>query len=202
VLQAFAGIVPRNIAYSETELRHQADQILAEAEAKCQHLEQQAYEEGFRQGQKDGQEVGWRGLEEVIQRFETMLVALAQEKEKLLQLWERELVELAVTISQKIVGRELTIQPEAIREFLTAAFHSLREVERLRLLVHPQDYELLINHTQASWPPGLEVAVDGSLTPGGFLLETDQGEIDGTIETRWAKVRAAIDNALGNGHED
>ena len=202
VLQAFGGDAPRKATYSEGELSHRADQILAEAEAKRQFIEQQAYEEGFRQGQKDGQEVGRRGLEEIMQRFETMVVGLAVEKEMLLHRRERELVELALAVSRKIVGRELSIQPEAIRDVLAAAFHNLSESERLRLLVHPQDYEFITSHTQASWPPGLEVGVDGSLTPGGFLLETDQGEIDGTLETRWAKVNAAIDKALGSWHED
>lgn len=188
--------------YSEGELRHRADQILADAEAKRQFIEQQAYEEGFRQGQKDGQEVGRRGLEEIVQRFEAMLVSLVAEQERLFHRRERELVELALIVSRKIVGRELSTQPEAIREVLAAAFHNLSETERLRLLVHPQDYECIKSYTQSSWPSGLEMGADASLTPGGFLLETDQGEIDGTLETRWANVNAAIDKALGNWHED
>jgi flagellar assembly protein FliH len=202
VLQTFDGSAPGKVAYSEKELTIMAEQILAAAEEKRQHIEQEAYEEGFRQGQKDGQEVGRRGLEEVMQRFENMAAALAEEKEALYRQRERDLVELALLISRKIVGRELTIQPEAIGDLVALGFRNLFEAEQLKLLVHPQDYELLAHHPRDSWPAGLELVPDGAITPGGFRLATDRGEIDGTLETRWAKVHEAIDKVLENRHED
>lgn len=202
VLQTFDADSSGQAGFSEAILSQRADQVLAEAEAKRQYIEEQAYEEGFRQGQKDGQEVGRRGLEEIVQRFETMVAALAEEKERLFHHRERELVELALTVSRKIVSRELRVQPEAIREVLAAAFDVLRESERLRLRVHPQDYEFLKSCAQAPWPPNLEMLADSSLTPGGFSLETDQGEIDGTLETRWARIDAAISRVLGVHYED
>ncbi len=202
VLQSLDGDTSGKALCLEGELRRKADQILADAEAKRQYIEQQAYEDGFSQGQKDGQEVGRRGLDKIVQRFETMVAALVSKQEELFHRRERELVELTLTVSRKIIGRELSIQPEAIRDVLAAAFRNIRETERLRLLVHPQDYECIKNYAQSSWPSGLEMGADASITPGGFLLETDQGEIDGTLETRWAKVNAAIDKALGNSHED
>jgi flagellar assembly protein FliH len=202
VLQPFEGNVPRKAAYSESELTLRADHILAETEAKRQYIEQQAYEEGFRQGQKDGQEVGRRGLEEIVQRFEHMLAALVAEKEAFYHRRERDLVELALAVSRKIIGRELTIQPEAIRDLVAAACQNLYDTERLQLMIHPQDYEFFIHHSQVSWPLGMEVIADSALTPGSFKLETDQGEIDGTLETRWAKVNAAIDKILERRHED
>ena len=202
VFQALIGDVPSQATFLESNLSKRVEQVLAEAEAKRQYIEEKAYEEGFRQGQKDGQEVGRRGLEEIVQRFETMLVTLAEEKERLFHQRERELVELALAISRKIIGRELNIQPEAVREVLATAFHHLRECEPVRLLVHPQDYELVMDYAQASWPQGLEVIADSSLSPGGFVLETDQGEIDGTPETRWAKINQVIDHVLGNRDEN
>ncbi len=202
VLQTFDGDSPGRAAYSEKELTRMAEQILAAAEEKRQHIEQEAYEEGFRQGQKDGQDVGRRGLEEIMQRFENTVAALAEEKEVLYRQRERDLVELVLLISRKIVGRELTIQPEAIRDLVALGFRNLFEAEQLKLLVHPQDYELLAHRPRDSWPPGLELIPDSTITPGGFRLETDRGEIDGTLEARWAKVNEAIDKALENRHEN
>jgi len=202
VLQAFDGNIPVKSSYSEQELTSMAEQILADAEAKRQHIEQQAYEEGFLQGQKDGQEVGRRGLEEIIQRFEKLLQALMEEKEALYHQRERDLVELARLIGQKIVIRELTTQPDIIRDLVDSGFHKLFEAEQLKLLIHPQDYEFLSHHSRDSWPPGLELVPDSAINPGGFRLETDRGDLDGTLETRWAQVNEAIDKVLGKQHED
>jgi flagellar assembly protein FliH len=202
VLESFEGNIPKEATPSESEPARTAEQILAAAEEQRQYIEQQAYEEGFRQGQKDGQEMGRRGLEEIIQRLEKMLASLVEEKEALYQRRERELVELALLLSKKIVGQELTIQPEAIRDLVAEGFRHLADAEQLKLRVHPQDYKLLAHHAQESWPPGLELIPDGTLTPGGFRLETERGELDGTLETRWANINEAIAKVLEPRHED
>jgi flagellar assembly protein FliH len=202
VLQSFEGNLPKKATLSESELTRMAEQILADAEEQRQYIEQQAYEEGFRQGQKDGQEVGRRGLEEITQRLEKMLISLMEEKEALYQRRERELVDLVLLISKKIVGRELTIQPEAIRDLVAEGFRRLADTEHLILRVHPQDYKLLAQHSRESWPPGLELIRDGTLTPGGFRMETERGELDGTLETRWSNITEAIAKVLEPRHED
>ncbi|MDI6852301.1 MAG: FliH/SctL family protein [Deltaproteobacteria bacterium] len=202
ILQAFDGNVPSRTFLSEKELISMSERILAEAEEKRQHIEQTAYEEGFRQGQKDGQEVGRRGLEEVIQRFETLLDALVREKEVLYHQREHDLVELVRLIARKVVGRELTLHPEAIRDLVACGFETLFQAEQITLLVHPQDYELLIHDSKESWPPGLSLVSDSSVCPGGFRLETEQGGLDGTLEGRWARVDQAIDEILGKADAD
>lgn len=194
--QIFDGSVPP-AAYPEKELARMAEEILAAAEEKRQHIERQAYEEGFRQGQKDGQEIGQRGLEEVILRFEKMLASLVQEKEVLYCRWERDLVELALLIGRKIVGRELRMQPEAIRDLVELGFRRLSDAEQLKLRVHPQDFELLSQYSRKSWAPAVELVPDHTITPGGFRLETERGDLDGTLETRWEKVSQAVSRALG-----
>lgn len=202
ILQTFDGNAPARSFYSEKELTSMAERILAEAEEKRQHIEQEAYEEGFRQGQKDGREVAQRGLEEIIQRFENLLKALMEEKATIYRHRERDLVELVRLICRKLVHRELSIHPELIRDLVESGFQKLFEAERLKLLVHPQDYELLTRLSRESWPPGLELVPDGSMTPGGFMLKTDRGDLDGTLEVRWARVDEAIDKILGISHAD
>ncbi len=202
MLQSFDGNAPCRTFFSEKELISMSERILAEAEEKRQHIEQAAYEEGFRQGQKDGQEVGRRGLEEIIQRFENLLSALIKEKEVLYRQRERDLVELVRLISRKVVGRELTRRPESIRDLVASGFENLFQAEQIKLWVHPQDYELLIHKSNESWPPGLELVSDSAVSPGGFRLETDKGGLDGTLEMRWARLDQVLDEILGKAHAD
>jgi flagellar biosynthesis/type III secretory pathway protein FliH len=37
---------------------------------------------------------------------------------------------------------------------------------------------------------------DGTISPGGFLMKTATGEIDGTLKNRWALVAQLVQNML------
>lgn len=172
------------------------EEILAEARLKAQEIEQQAYEEGFQQGQTDGQEVGRRALEEVVKRLQSLVTDLEQERENLFRQREQVLLELVLLVSEKLVARELTQNPEAIRGIIEEGFRQVTHLEGLRLLVSPPDFEILRQENLDSWPSGVELLADGTISPGGFRLVTSLGEVDGTRETRWALVVQAVQQAL------
>lgn len=191
------------LAYVETNpvLLEEAQGILKEARTKAEHIERQAYEEGFLQGQKDGREVGERSLEQQVQQFQDLVNALLREKEELYRRREKELVDLVVLISRKIVVRELKIQPEAIQEIVATGFKLLADTEDIKLHINPQDHELLQWAPQEAWPPGVEMVPDGTVSPGGFLMKTATGEIDGTLKSRWAMVAQLVQDMLQVGDE-
>ena len=173
-----------------------SEDILAAARLKAQEIEQQAYEEGFQQGQKDGQEVGRRALNEVVKRLQALLADMEGERETLFRLREQVLLELALLVSEKLVAKELSQHPETIRRIIEEGFRQVAHLEGLRLLVSPSDYEILQQESLDSWPSGVELLADGTISPGGFRLETSLGEVDGTRETRWALVVQAVQQAL------
>jgi flagellar assembly protein FliH len=172
------------------------EDILAAAHLKAEEIEQQAYEEGFQQGQKDGQEVGRRALEEVIKRLQNLVTILEQDRESLFQKRESIILDLVLLISEKLVARELSLHPEAIRQIIEEGFRQVAHQEGLRLLVSPLDYEVLQQENLDSWPTGVALQADGAISPGGFRLETSLGEVDGTRETRWSLIVQAVHQAL------
>jgi flagellar assembly protein FliH len=174
----------------------QTEEILAAAHLKAQEIEQQAYEEGFQQGQKDGQEVGRRALEEVVKRLQNLVTTLEEDRESLFQQREGVLLDLVLLVSEKLVARELSLHPEAIRQIIEEGFRQIAHQEGLRLLVSPLDYDVLRQENLDSWPPGIELQADGTISPGGFRLETSLGEVDGTRGTRWSLVVQAIQQAM------
>ena len=186
------------LAYVETDptLLAEAKGILKEARDKAQYLERQAYEEGFQQGQKDGREVGQRSMDQLVQQFQELVNALVQDREELYRQRERDLIDLVVLISRKIVVRELKAQPEAIQEIVAAGFQLLTDTENIKLHINPQDYELLQWAPQDAWPPGVEMVQDGTISAGGFLMKTGTGEIDGTLKNRWALVAQLVQDML------
>ena len=178
------------------EMIEAAQGIVGEARKKAQHIERQAYEEGFQQGQKDGREVGERSLDQQVQQFREMVVALVQEKEELYRQREKELLDLVLLISRKVVVRELKLQPEAIQEIVAGGFRILADTENIKLRINPQDHEIMQWAPQETWPPGVEMVPDGTISPGGFIMETATGDIDGTLKNRWASVARMVQKAL------
>jgi flagellar assembly protein FliH len=178
------------------EMIEAAQGIVGEARKRAQLIERQAYEEGFQQGLKDGREVGERSLDQQVQQFRDLVQALAREKEELYRRREDELLNLVLLISRKIVIRELKLQPEAIQEIVAEGFKILADTEDVKLRINPQDYEILQWAPQDSWPPGVELIADGTISPGGFLMETVCGDIDGTVKNRWAVVAKMVQKAL------
>jgi flagellar assembly protein FliH len=191
---------PEGAGGSQRQPTPGVEEILAKAQSQAQDIERRAYEEGFRQGLKDGQEVGRRGLEEVVQRLLHLVEELDLEKERLLERREEWLVKLVLVVSRKLVARELSLHQEVIREIIAQAFHQLSHQEGLKVVVSPQDYEILSQENLDSWPSGVELVADGSLTPGGVRLETALGEVDGSVETRWQLVEEVIHQALEKSH--
>ncbi len=184
--------VPREGLGSEAKV----EDILAAARLKAEEIEQQAYEEGFQQGQTDGQEVGRRALEEVTKRLQSLATTLEQDRETLFQEREGLLLDLVILISEKLVARELSLHPEAIRQIIEEGFRQVAQQEGLRLLVSPLDFEVLQQENLDSWPTGVELKADGAINPGGFRLETSLGEVDGTRETRWSLIVQAVHQAM------
>lgn len=178
------------------DLEGRVREILAQAEARREHIERQAYEEGFRQGQQDGREVGLKALEEVTRRLRDLLTELAGLRKRLFREREEEMVHLALAVARQVVGRELKSDPGLLRGLLHQAFQALTHRDGLRLHLHPGDLEVLSEALQEGWPPELELVADAGLTPGGFRLETAVGELDGTLETRWERVARAVTAVL------
>ena len=178
------------------EMLAEAQGIVWEAKQRAQHIERQAYEEGFQQGQKDGREVGERSLDLQVQQFREIVQAMPREKEELYRQREQELLNLVLLISRKVVVREMKLQPEAIQEIVAEGFRILADTENIKLRINPQDYEVLQWAPQELWPPGVEMIPDGTVSPGGFLMETASGDIDGTLKNRWAVVAKLVHEAL------
>ena len=145
--------------------------------------------------------MGERGLAQVIQRFEQLASELVAEKAALYKRREEDLVELVLVVSRQVVGRELSLHPQAIRDLVEQGFQVLTDQEHLRLFLHPQDYEIVTQAPRDGWPSAVVLVADGSLTPGGFRLEASLGEVDGTLETRWERVSQAVQEAIRT-HDD
>jgi flagellar assembly protein FliH len=163
-----------------------------------QELRDQIYAEGFEHGRQAGAQETRQALaapmqqqaREQAQRMAELLQRHQGELDRLQDQLAQQVLELACDLARQVVRRELQ-QPLAplravVQEALSLAIEDARPA---MLRLHPGDLTLL-QADLGEWLQGQPVRLlpDPGLTPGGCLVESAQGTVDGTLERRWARA--------------
>ncbi|WP_341304984.1 flagellar assembly protein FliH [Pseudomonas sp. TMP25] len=155
-------------------------------------IRQDAYNEGFATGEKDGFHAGQlkakqeadmalaakiAGLEQVMtQLFEP----IAEQDQQL----EEALIKLLEQMVRHVIQRELVSDSSQIRQVLGEALKLLpMGTGNIRIHLNPQDFEMvkaLRERHEESW----RILEDTSLLPGGCRVESELSRIDASVETR------------------
>ncbi len=154
---------------------------------------QQGYEEGFAQGKQEGIAAGQANLKQQAQQLTQVIGQLSQPLEALDDEVVNELVILATTIAKHMVRREIKTNPGEIVAVVREAVAILPTTSRtIKIFLHPEDAELLRQSLSISEQGAWELVEDPSLTRGGCRLETENAQLDASIETRLAAVVAEL----------
>jgi flagellar assembly protein FliH len=114
---------------------------------------------------------------------------------------EREAVELAMHVAERVVAGALATQPERLLDIVRGALRTIVEREHVTVLVHPDDLDLMRESVaELTGSLGgiehLEVQEERRVARGGAILRTSFGEVDARIETKLERARAAIEQEL------
>ncbi|SDH40008.1 flagellar assembly protein FliH [Pseudomonas panipatensis] len=159
-------------------------------------IRQDAYNEGFSTGEKDGFHTGQlkarqeadEALQERVKQLETLMSQLFEPIAEQDRLIEQVLVNLVGQIARQVIQRELSNDSSQVRQVLREALKLLpMGAQNVRIHVNPQDFELvkaLRERHEESW----RILEDEELLPGGCRIETEHSRIDASIETRLAQI--------------
>jgi flagellar assembly protein FliH len=153
----------------------------------------QAHAEGLAAGARREEE-RWR---EALERSAAAVAELARYKPKLREQVEADAVRLSLAIAQKILRRELSVDPEALAGLVRVALEkvSLREVHQVRVAVaDAAAVEGLLQRAGA--PAGLQVISDPALERGAMLFEAGRGQLDVSIQTQLEEIERGLTDLL------
>ncbi|HTN31268.1 MAG TPA: flagellar assembly protein FliH [Pseudomonas sp.] len=163
-------------------------------------IRQEAYNEGFSTGEKDGFHAGQlRARQDAELRLNEQLARLEQLMGHLLepiaeqdQALELALVDLVAHVSREVIQRELHSDSSQLQQILSEALGLLpMGAGNLRIHVNPQDFELvkaLRERHEESW----KIVEDSALEPGGCRVESQNSLVDATVETRLKQALAQL----------
>ena len=181
------------VSGEDFEAKQTANKIIEEAKKQADEIRAQAErdrEEVFRKAVEDARA-------EVAPKLAEELLRAKMQAGELMQGMEGEIVELALKISAKIIGRDLERDPMVVAEIAATAIETARAAKAMILRVNPKDGATL--RAQKSKLMELigrtvEVSIrdDADIETGGCVIQTEFGTIDGQIKTQYDMLKNVL----------
>ena len=170
---------------------------LAQAEAEADLLRSAAREEGLREGREEALAALAPALEALNQAAEGVQGSQYERAERL----EAHAVDLALFLAEKVIGGALAVRPDLVVEAVRGALRGIVERERVTVLVHPDDLELVqesMDAVRASLGgiEHCEVQAERRVSRGGAVVRTPEGDVDARVETKLQRAREVVQAAL------
>lgn len=180
-----------------TDANQQAEQVIAEAERKVQQMLEEAQQSGYQAGLEEGKAFADDFYRDKIDESLAMIQQSELERKRLILQAEQDILQLSVSIAQKIIGRELEIGSEWVVQTVKSALSEMVDLNRIEIMANPEDIPILL-HNKRELLSGFTARVDlqfvsePSIEKGGCIIQTSQGTIDAQVETQLNEVKRAL----------
>jgi flagellar biosynthesis/type III secretory pathway protein FliH len=172
--------------------------ILARAEAEAQMVRAAAHADGYEAGRAEA----LAALSPALEALQIAVAAAREERIAAADQLEVHAVELALFLAEKVLGGALAVQPGRVIEAVRGALRGIVERERVTVLVHPEDLELVreaMDEMRATLGgiEHCEVQAERRVGRGGAIVRTQDGDVDARVETKLQRAREVVEGALG-----
>jgi flagellar assembly protein FliH len=185
---------PRNLSAGQLPPAAGADpsQTLHADIAKLEQDVVQARTAARAEGEAHGRQQAQAELQPVIQKLAAAIHETAELRGRLREQAESDLVRLAIAIARKILGREITADPEAIAGVVKASLERLRGQEILRVRLHPDCKSKVAESLARFGASHAEVLGDPGCERGTVIFETTRGNLDASIDTQLREIERGL----------
>ncbi|MDT3424514.1 flagellar assembly protein FliH [Paenibacillus forsythiae] len=189
-------------AHSEAEewwrSRREQDEHLTEA------VKAEAYSQGYNEGLLQAEKEMKVKLANVMEEAQAVLLEAYKARDVIIQEAEPFLVELSCDIAEKIVEKQLTVEPAFTIDLIKRNLARKREQGIISLCVNPKQFTFvnaareeltLAIDSQAE----LQILPDSTVTDHGCVIRSSLGSVDARIDTQLEEIkkeliRVALDN--------
>jgi len=155
------------------------------------------YNAGFEQGHAAATAAAEQAMADSVHRLAELVGSVQENQASFFRAAERQVVDLALQIAQKVLEREIENMPDMAVNIVRAALEEMDARTAVRVRVNPEDAELLRRRWAQVVPPGIaaeriELQPDERVRSGGAVIETTHGEVDAQIESKLAQLGNAL----------
>ena len=187
--------------------RREQDEHLVEV------VKSEGYQQGYQEGISQAEDEMKRRVAEMMEEARNVLADAYRARDVIIQEAEPFLVELSCGIAEKIVEKQLTIEPEFTMDIIKKNLARKREQGLISLCVSPSQF-IFVNAAREELSLAidsqaeLQILPDSTVKDHGCVIRSSFGSIDARIDTQLAEIkkellRIALDIEEGkNGEEN
>jgi len=181
--------------------RVEADAIIKGAQEKAALIEREAYESGYKQGEKTGIEIGEKRFESAVKSLGKALADFRVDAAKGLADMESEVIRLALAVARKVIHAEVLQNSDVVIQNLKHVLKMVTEKDTILVRLHPSDAERAKakqSDLTSAMPDikSLTFQADESIPRGGAIVETSFGDLDARLDEQFENVEKSILKAL------
>jgi len=168
------------------------------AQAQVAAARQAGYQDGYRDGLVALDSFKQSFAAQMASQLGPLLHSFSAQVEALEQQMAQAVAQAAVMLARRVVRAEIETRPEHVAEAATQAVNAvLQSARNIRVLVHPQDHALVAaGAAEALEARGARLLPQPGIERGGCVVESDLGQVDARIATRWRQAAAVLGSEL------
>jgi flagellar assembly protein FliH len=161
---------------------------------EVRHAREAGYQDGYRDGQVALEAFKENFARQMAAQFGVLLANLDEQWNGLEEQMALAVTRTAVQLARQVVRHELDTRPEIVARVAQEAIGAIvLSARHLRVRVHPADQQhVLAGAGDALKGREARVVADPTIEPGGCIVESDLGQVDARIGTRWAAAAAVF----------
>lgn len=194
------------------EALKRSQEILDVAREEARKIKDEAYQEGFDAGVRDGKEEGyWQVYNEnsqkmeaeravLIRAVEESITEMEEEKQKLLYQHMHDLKNIAIAIAEKVMRVSLQSSGDIIQRMIISSTEKLAKTQWAKIYISKLDAELMVEG-DAQFLNALSYLSDNiKIIPmeheeqGTCIIELPKEIIDASISTQMENIRGILNN--------
>jgi len=179
-----------NLVKMQMQLERQQEEF----QRRLEEATKSAFEEGFEAGKKECSAQMQAQIDELKERFVATITALEKSRklfEEKIDSIEEELIETALDLAKQVIAKEIDKDSKEIALRLARLLLTeVKEASKVVLKVNPADYEYIMERLSSN--DNLQIVSDPAIGPGGVVILSDVGNIDGEIMHRFERIKEAV----------
>ena len=179
------------------EQQRERSDLPAQPDEAVRRQVQEAQQQGYRQGQAEAAQAAAARVDALVAKLTRTIEELASQRPRLRREAEEDVVKLALAIARRIVGRELSIDPDIILALVKAGVQKLNARDIHRVSANPEDAPKIKGFLDSlNAPVRIEVSADSSLERGAVVFSTSRGTLDLSVNTQLAEIERGFSDLI------
>ena len=180
------------------KMQMQLEKQQEEFEVRLKEAKEAAFEEGKLVGKEECEAKLKAEVDELRERLTHTIASLDESGQKFLNkvdTIEEELIETALDLAKQVIVKELdNNSKEVALRLAKLLLTEVKEASKVTLKVNPNDYSYVKESLDQSQK--VEVSADPAVGPGGIIVISDIGNINGEIMNRFERIKEAVFGTL------